>query len=150
MAKSGQEQGVILDKETGKNIAEHNDIKKVSLKYGINLLTNRVPKPEFAKVIEEKESLPQMRMTEHVEEDIEDIDFDAYESVLVKIKKKSKNKYDFITKAGKAFHYALFNLFRTIWSSEMVPEGWRESILVQLRKSGGKPGDLDFMRHIHI
>ena len=70
--------------------------------------------------------------------------------MLNKMKLKSSNRYEFITKAGTAFHLALFNLFRTVWKSERIPDSWRETVLVQLSKSRGKTGELKNMRHIHL
>ena len=89
-------------------------------------------------------------MEEHPEDDIDDIDFSTYNHVLNKMRKKTSKRYEFITKAGESLHLALFNLFRSIWLNEKIPQSWHESILVQLSKGRGRPGDLKNMRHIHL
>ena len=94
--------------------------------------------------------LHNIRMQEHIDNNVEDFGYDTYTTILNKMKKKTSNRYDFITKAGSSMHFALYNLFRTIWKKEKIPEDWRESILVQLSKGRGKAGDLANMRHIHL
>ena len=54
------------------------------------------------------------------------------------IKRKNKEKYKFILKSGEPFKQCLFKLFKQVWDSECLPEQWRETIIVQIPKGGGK------------
>ena len=41
-----------------------------------------------------------------------------WEEVMERLKKKSKEKYKFILKAGNSMRNALFRLFRNVWTQE--------------------------------
>ena len=73
-------------------------------------------------------------MKEVVEEDTT-LTRDFFDKSIVELKKKS-SKYDFITKAGKAFKDALFQIFRYIWKEEVKPYEWRLDTLIQIHKKG--------------
>ena len=58
-------------------------------------------------------------------------------------------KYDFLTKGGKDLKIALYNLYKTVWKSEVIPDSWHESSLTQLFKGSGSIDNLNKMRFIH-
>ena len=64
--------------------------------------------------------------------------------------KKPGNKYEFITKAGYSLKAALFNLCKTIWRSEKIPDNWQESNVIQMWKGHGPQSNLDNIRHLHV
>ena len=126
------------------------EIKKVSLKYCVDLLTNRKLKAEYADVIAAKEMVHFDRMNEVIDNDIEELPIDQYWKIIEMLKKKPGNKYDFTINAGRSYHLALYNLFQLVWRYEIIPEKWRQTTLVQLFKGRGSFNDLDFMRHLHL
>ena len=148
--KATQEQIVVFNPKTGKEVFDPEEIKMVSLEYCVSLLTNREPKPNYKEIIKWKESLHKARMEEVIADDVEELPFHSYTSILEFLKKKDGSKYDFILKAGKSLQMALFNLFQIIWKTEKIPVKWQESTLIELYKGRGRMGDFDNMRYIHI
>ena len=71
-----------------------------------------------------------------------------FDKVFNQMKRKPGGKYDFLTKGGHSLKMALYNLYKTVWKSEEIPESWYESSLTQLFKSGSID-DLNNMRFIH-
>ena len=140
---------VIFDPVSGKEIYDPETIKTTTLNYCINLLTNREPKQNYQQIIDMKEKLHRERMVEKLDNDVEELSLQTYIKTLESLKKKSGNKYEFITKAGNSFHLALYNLYKTIWLTEKVPDDWRLSTLIQLSKPNSRIGDLDGTRFIH-
>ena len=76
-------------------------------------------------------------MLEKYDDDIHELTPSMYNNSLNIITKKPGNKYNIITKGGQSFHDALYNLFYTVWSSEVIPEEWHKSTLIQLYKGAG-------------
>ena len=68
--------------------------------------------------------------------------------VYHQLKKKGGTKYEFILKGGESLLCALYNLFKTIWQTEEIPQIWRESKLTQLHKRG-PVSSLSNFRFIH-
>ena len=145
----GQEPTVLKDPTTGKELTRPEDIKNASLKYCVNLLTNRKPKEEYRDVIENLEKIHQERMKEEVEEDIEELPLDIFIKTLNYLKSKPGNKYDFIIKAGGSLLSSIFNLFQIIWRCETMPDAWSESVLTQIYKGHGDFQDCDSQPFIH-
>ena len=77
------------------------------------------------------------------------LDSETFEKTCLDLSKKPGSKYDFITRAGANHKLALFNLFRIIWEKEILPEGWLESTIIQLKKGKRFDNDLDDIRNIH-
>ena len=73
---------------------------------------------------------------------------DIIEAIKV-IKKKRKNCYDFITKAGLGFIEAVFDLFSRIWKEERSPSEWEYATLIQIYKGKGLKEMLENNRFIH-
>ena len=126
------------------------EIKKVSLKYAVNLLKNREPKEKYKDLIKMKEELHAKRMSERICNDVDELPEDLFIKTLNQISMKPGNKYDFIKKAGPSYIQAILNLFKTVWKTEKIPEKWHESTLTQLFKPGKKDiTDLKNSHHIH-
>ena len=88
-------------------------------------------------------------MKESEVEDSDQLDRETFEKTCLDLSKKPGSKYDFITRAGTSLKLALFNLFRIIWEKEILPEGWLESTIIQLKKGKRFDNDLDDIRNIH-
>ena len=133
--KAQQEPAVIKDPITNKLVTDVESIKKVSLKYCVDLLTNRKPKPEYEQFIEMKKEIHNERMAEVIENDVE-FSETLYNDCLKILKKKNPKKYAFILKGGEALKKSLVALFRYVWTTEDKPDQWRRTILIQLHKNG--------------
>ena len=57
---------------------EPEEIKRVSLKYCVNMLTNRLPNPGYVEQFEKKKYLHSIRMKENIEGDIEEFTWDMF------------------------------------------------------------------------
>ena len=100
--KSPLEPAMIVDPESGVEIFEPEDIKRVSLKYCVELLTNRTPKEEYRELFKEKEGLHWLRMSESIENDLEELTPEMFDKTLNMISRKPGEKYNFILKGGKS------------------------------------------------
>ena len=141
---------IIDDPETGLPISSPDEIKRVSLKYCVDLLTNREPREGFEKIIRMKQNLHENRMKEIIVNDIEDLTHEQYSRALKAVTSKHSEKYKFIIKGGASLHNALFHLYSHVWNNEEIPKEWFNSELVQLFKGKGSYSDLDSMRFIHM
>ena len=143
---AGQEATILVDPKSKTEVSNPEDIKRVSLQYCVDLLTNRKPKEEFEEDICLKKTVHMMRMEEIVEDDLYELSTQMFDNTL---KKKIGAKYQFIFKGGLLVKEALFKLCRVVWSKEKQPDRWEKSTLVQLYKGKGPRSILDNMRHIH-
>ena len=73
-----------------------------------------------------------------------------YEDSLAELGRRKKDKYKFILKAGGDFHNALFHTFQNVWVTEIIPEQWRDTKIIQLYKGKGNEDEFSSQRHIHI
>ena len=64
--KEGPEAVSMEDPETGQIIVEKEELKKASVKYVSNLLTNRLPKEEFKIEFKLMENLHDLRISENI------------------------------------------------------------------------------------
>ena len=123
-------------------------IKSVSVKYCQDLLTNREPALEFKRNLLWKERVHAVRMTESFEDDPK-FTLDRFNQTFDVLSKTKKEKYKFILTAGQSYFGALFKLYQVVWETKIIPEGWKESILLQLDKGKKDKLNLDNKRHIH-
>ena len=147
---SAAEPSVVKDPKTGELVSSVEEIKRVSLSYCCDLLTNRLPRTDFIVEIELKSLLHEVRYNEVSEDDIQLLTIDQFHDTILALSKKPGSKYDFITKAGKSLHGALYRLCQAVWSSEQIPETWKRSRLIQAYKGKGDKSCLDNFRHLHI
>ena len=68
---------------------------------------------------------------------------------LERLRGKNPGKYEFILKGGKDFIDALYCLFKTVWATEIIPEGWKKTEIIQLYKGKGESNNLNNYRNIH-
>ena len=141
---------ILIDPETGFEVMEPEEIKRVSLRYCVKLLTNREPKDQYVDIFRQKECLHWLRMKEYVSQDIDELTLDMFNNTLRSLARKKADKYKFIIKGGQSLMNAIFNTFTSIWRSEKIPPDWHQSELVQLWKGKGMVSDLNNFRHIHI
>ena len=55
-----------------------------------------------------------------------------------------------IMKGGPALRNAMFNLCSVVWRTEIIPENWEKTTLIQLYKGKGPRNNLGNMRYIHV
>ena len=103
------------------------DIKRVSIDYCTELLTNRAPREEFVEDFEFKSAIHEYRMAEEIEHDVE-FTQELFDKSMDMLRKKAGEKYKFIIKSGEALKSALFNLFKYIWEKESKPDSWKKTI----------------------
>ena len=90
-----------------------------------------------------------MRMKERDEEDPK-FTKEMFIETINHIKKKAANKYKSITKGGQSLLNALYRLYEVVWNEEVVPETWRETLIIQIDKDVKKDkSDLENKRNIH-
>ena len=103
------------DPETGKDVTSPADIKRVSLKYLVNLLTKKPPPPEHKNHVDNLKQLHFARMEEEIPNDVDELPIEVFWKTFENLSSKPGKKYDFIVKAGDSFKNALFNLLRIVW-----------------------------------
>ena len=141
--KRTQERVVIKDPETGNEVSTPSEIKRVSLAYLVNFLSNKQTQEQYAEELVAKKVLHFDRMMEVIEEDLEELSMEAFDKTLMALSKKPGNKYQYITKAGYSLKLALLNLFQTIWRLEKIPSKWHESNVIQVHNGEGAQNELD-------
>ena len=132
--KTSQEQVVLKDPDTGKEVSNPEAIKAVSLKYCVDLLTKIPPSGEYKDHVESLKERHLRRMQEVVEDDCDELERELFAKTCLDLAKKPGSKYNFITRAGTSLRMALFNIFRIVWKTKNLPEGWLESEIIQLKK----------------
>ena len=148
--KANQVATIVFDPKANIEVTTPEDIKRVSLEYCVNLLTNRKPKKDFEEDILLKDIVHLVRMEELIPDDMEDLTIERFETTYETLKKSKWTKYQFIMKGGEAMKAALYRLCQTVWISEKLPDRWEKSTLIQLFKGKGLLSVLDNMRHLHI
>ena len=91
-----------------------------------------------------------MRMHEEEENDHNELTVNDFNKALEYVYKNNKDKYKYVLNGGDSLKNAVFNLFKEVWSQEVIPEGWKKSKLVQLWRVRGNKSSLANMRYIHI
>ena len=118
--KEGQVATTLIDPETNEEISDRNQIKKASLRYCVDLLTNRDARPGFEDDIEFKNLVHVKRMEIKAASEPE-LTRDMFDASLNELAKKNMEKYAFILKGGADLHHALFKLFKHVWDKEVRP-----------------------------
>ena len=146
--KIEQEATIIKNPKDNQELTEPAEIRKASLAYCKDLLTNRLPKVKFQTDVQLKIDVHGIRMKESVENDIV-FSKELFQKSFSALKKKNSHKYDFILKAGQSLHLALYHLFENVWNSESEPDQWRNTNIIQLYKGKGSKDDISNYRNIH-
>ena len=141
----------IVDPESNIEVKTPADIRRASLQYCCELLTNRKPCEEFMEDIHMKEVIHRLRMNEEDEADDEhELTEDKFEQTYKTLFKRPGEKYKFIMRAGESLKPALLNLCKAVWKTERLPVCWSNTTLVQQYKGKGSRGVLDNYRHLHM
>ena len=111
----GQVATAIIDPKTKLEVSEPEEIKRVSLQYCVDLLTNRKPKAEYEEEFNLKKIIHRVRMEEIIEDDILVLTHNMLEATFSALEKKPGNKYNFIMKGGEAVKAALYTLCKLVW-----------------------------------
>ena len=143
---------VIIDPKTKAEVSNQNEIKRVSLEYCSDLLTNRSPKAGFEEDILMKEFIHKFRMVEDYNDndDIVELSEERFNKTYDILAKRPGEKYKFIMKAGNSLRPALYNLCKVVWKTEVQPQRWCKSTLVQQFKGKGSRGVLYNQKHLHM
>ena len=147
--KIAQEAVSMKDPESGELIIENEKLKEASAKYVSNLLTNRIPLEEFRDEFHSMEFLHEIRMNNNSDSK-STITKNDYQNFLKQIAKKSKEKYQFILKAGQSLHDALYALYKRVWESGRKPSIWENTTCIQLFKGKGRSDEFKNQRYIHM
>ena len=147
--KNSQEATTLKDPKTNCDVNTVDDIKRVSLDYCKNLLTNRDPKKEFENVLESKYLLHETRMKVINQEDEYDLSLSMFNDAIKRLKTKHPGKYIFIRNGGESLHKALFKLCKAVWTCEKIPDLWKQTNIIQLFKGKGNADELGNYRNIH-
>ena len=94
-----------------------NEIKKASVEYCKELLTNRPPKAEYEEDLAWKRKIHEIRMKEINDDEIE-FSLDLFNETFTALKKKGGGKYNLILCAGDSLLAALFKLYEVVWRTE--------------------------------
>ena len=68
--------------------------------------------------------LHNLRMKEIVEDEMEELTEEQFMETYDTFAKNKREKYEFIYNAGSSLKPALWNLCRTAWRTEQIPEKW--------------------------
>ena len=148
--KKGKQEAVSMtDPETGEMLFEPENIRDASANYLSKLLTNREPSEGYERDIKVKEVLHDLRMAETKTGPDDIFDEDDFGKLLKNLKKKNKEKYQFILKAGTDFLRVLYSLFKKTWESGRKPKQWEKTTAHQLYKGKGKATEFKNQRFIH-
>ena len=112
--KVSQDQVVLTDPVTGKDVYTPAEIKRVSLDYLVNILKTEEPSEKYAEEVARRKEVHYERMEEIVPDDLEELPEETFWKTLVKLEQRPGSKYEFITKAGSSLKFALLNLFKII------------------------------------
>ena len=83
--KRTQERVVLNDPETGRDVTTPAEIKRVSLNYLVNLLSNKTVRKEYSEALDVKRKLHFERMEEVMDDDIDELSIEAFEKTLIYI-----------------------------------------------------------------
>ena len=144
-----QETTIIKDPVTKSEVNTIEEIKRVSLNYCKDLLTNRDPKPGFEDILLWKYNVHEERMIEYLPNEEPELSLSMFNAALRRLNTKHADKYAFILKGGQSLLDAVFHLFKLVWSTEKIPSGWRKTSIVQLYKGKGDHTELSNYRNIH-
>ena len=122
--------------ESGDLLVSSSDIRKASLNYCINNLTNNPVSDKVKVIFLLKEYLHNMRMKEDTEDEF-DIDSEEYEEVVKKFKANNTKSYDFLVKSDKKYQEAIGNFVKRMIREEKFPSEFRQTTLQMLWKGKG-------------
>ena len=126
----------INDPKSGDLITDVQEIKRVSLKHNVDILTKNKPREQDIEEIKAKEERHKIIM-EKDDKECWELDHILFSKVLEKIKAKSKNYFKFLNKAGIAYKEAMFQYMSKILKTENIPKCYLNTSLFQIWKGKG-------------
>ena len=99
--KQKQEPSSVKDPKSNKEVFDVAEIKKKTLDYCVDLLTNRPPRDDYINDVESKNSIHDVRMLMRNADDEMEYSEDLFNEAIEKLKKKGCKKYEFILKILK-------------------------------------------------
>ena len=147
--KVNQEPTTLIDPVTKLEVDSVKEIKRISIEYCKNLLTNREPRKGFEDIVRNKIKIHDERMAEEVPENEANLTKEMFNNALERIQRKNPKKYSFILKAGQSYIDSLFFLFQAVWKHEVIPDDWKKTDIVQIFKGKGPQSDISGYRCIH-
>ena len=124
----------VVDPSMGVEVTVPSQIRHASLSYCKKLLTNRKPAPGYEVDLEVKHVLHKLRMSESFPDEMHELTEEHFMKTYNILAKTKSEKYEFIFNAGSSLKPALFNLCKTAWKTEILPENWSKATLIQLYK----------------
>ena len=148
--KTAIEAVAIKDPKKKTLVVSGNEIKKVTLEYVTENLSNNKFEKGFEKEKEILERLQKERMKDNVDETV-DIDRKDFDKVVKKCEKSRKHNYDFLVKAGSSYKSAMYSFTKRMIAEEDFPGEFNKTVLHMVFKGGrGKrKEDLPSNRFLH-
>ena len=101
----------MTDPETNQLVSSADEIKRVSLTYCTNLLTNRPAKEDYKEDLDMKNQLHDVHMDEIIDDDIQELSLEQFRVTIGSLIEKKSSKYEFILRDGPSVREAIFHLF---------------------------------------
>ena len=146
--KSGPEAVAVVDSRSGELVVASSQIKKATLEYVLDTLTNNKPTEKFEELAKAKRKLHELKMKE-TDGDYE-VTEEIFWKVIDKLESKKKKTYEFLTKASKAFKEVFFKFCLRMHLEEKFPSRFDQTVLVQLYKHKGPLHAFSSHRYLHI
>jgi hypothetical protein len=108
--KAKKEAHAVKDSESGEMVVSNEEIKRVTLKYCLNVLKNNEPEDKFKNLVELKEQVHQMRMKDNNNETEDDITDEEFFTNVCKFESKKSPMYNFLVNTGLKFRMSIFNV----------------------------------------
>ena len=139
--KAGQEALAVKNPSNGEVVVNSKEVKKVTLKYCLDVLNNNEPDDGVAESVEITNSIfKEIIKSKDGEFEVTE---DGFEEVLNNLEKKNKRTYDFLTKASKEFKRVVFKLCRRILRKEEIPEGFFKTLLILYKGSSNEGRNIE-------
>ena len=94
--QADQDQVVLTDPVTGKDVYSPEEIKCVSLDYLVSILKTNVPNEKYAEMVAWRKEVHYERMKEIIPNDQEDLPEETFWKTLEKLRQRPGNKYEVI------------------------------------------------------
>ena len=143
--KSGQEPTAIRDPKSGELIVSSDEIKKVTLAYCVDNLTQR----SQGRLAQLKNDLNHNRMMSNCDDGFEILEKD-FDEVVKRFASKTTKSYDFLLKAGENYKKAMYHLCKRMVENEEFPHSFRKTLLYMIWKQKGPAEVLKNSRFIHM
>jgi hypothetical protein len=146
--KDKSEANAIKHPETGELLVSKEMIKKVTVEYCKDNLTNKEPHPKYKFGVELRKSIHKSRMEDVSVKGCMISEEDFY-TVLAKFKRNNKRTHDFLMRASKKFQDAVYSMCRRMLKEETFPRSFQKTTLQMIWKKKGRKEELPSNRFIH-